>query len=94
MGDGLGVVAAISYGLSSGDGDGAKRAVVTALVVLWAARLAVQLACVERAPLSAPALAGVGLWCVGMIFEAGGDWQLTRFRNQAGGSGRVLDRGL
>jgi steroid 5-alpha reductase family enzyme len=38
--------------------------------------------------------AGVALWVVGMIFEAGGDWQLARFRANADNRGKVLDSGL
>jgi steroid 5-alpha reductase family enzyme len=37
---------------------------------------------------------GVALWAVGMVFEAGGDWQLARFKADPANSGRVMDRGL
>lgn len=34
------------------------------------------------------------LWLVGIVFEAGGDYQLYRFKKDAGNKGRVLDTGL
>ena len=34
------------------------------------------------------------LWLVGFIFEAGGDWQLMRFRQRRDDSQKVLDTGL
>jgi len=34
------------------------------------------------------------LWLVGFAFEAGGDYQLARFRSDPGNRGRVLDTGL
>jgi steroid 5-alpha reductase family enzyme len=37
---------------------------------------------------------GTGLWAVGFAFEAGGDWQLARFKAQASNRGKVMDRGL
>ncbi len=38
--------------------------------------------------------AGVGLWLVGMIFQAVGDWQLARFKSDTSNRGNVMDRGL
>jgi steroid 5-alpha reductase family enzyme len=37
---------------------------------------------------------GVIIWSVGLIFEAGGDYQLTRFRSDPGNKGKVLNTGL
>jgi steroid 5-alpha reductase family enzyme len=37
---------------------------------------------------------GVALWAVGMVFEAGGDWQLARFKRDPANRGLVMDRGL
>lgn len=34
------------------------------------------------------------LWLVGFVFEAGGDYQLARFKRDASNKGRVLDSGL
>jgi len=36
---------------------------------------------------------GVALWIVGFAFEAGGDWQLARFRRDPANAGKVMDRG-
>jgi steroid 5-alpha reductase family enzyme len=36
----------------------------------------------------------VGVWAVGFVFEAGGDWQLSRFLADPANRGRVMDRGL
>jgi steroid 5-alpha reductase family enzyme len=38
--------------------------------------------------------AGLALWVVGFVFEAGGDWQLSRFRKNPANAGQVMDRGL
>ncbi len=37
---------------------------------------------------------GVMLWLVGFVFEAGGDWQLSRFLADPANRGKVMDRGL
>ena len=37
---------------------------------------------------------GAGLWAVGMAFEAGGDYQLARFKARADNHGKVMDQGL
>jgi steroid 5-alpha reductase family enzyme len=37
---------------------------------------------------------GLLLFAVGFVFEAGGDWQLARFKRDPGNAGRVMDRGL
>jgi steroid 5-alpha reductase family enzyme len=34
------------------------------------------------------------LWCVGFVFEAGGDYQLSAFRRDPGNRGKVLDSSL
>ena len=39
-------------------------------------------------------IAGVVVWTIGIAFEAIGDWQLTRFRNDPATAGIVLDTGL
>jgi steroid 5-alpha reductase family enzyme len=46
------------------------------------------------APLGFLDYAGIGLWVVGFAFEAGGDWQLARFKADAANSGAVMDRGF
>jgi len=37
---------------------------------------------------------GVALWLVGFVFEAGGDYQLAKFRSDPANYGRVLDTGF
>jgi steroid 5-alpha reductase family enzyme len=39
-------------------------------------------------------IVAASLWFVGFIFEAGGDYQLARFKRDASNKGRVLDSGL
>jgi len=38
--------------------------------------------------------AGVALWILGLTFEAGGDWQLSRFKADPDNKGRVLNTGF
>jgi steroid 5-alpha reductase family enzyme len=44
--------------------------------------------------LSALDFAGIALWLLGFVFEAGGDWQLARFKARADSQGQVMDRGF
>lgn len=37
---------------------------------------------------------GAALWLVGLVYEAGGDWQLSRFLADPANRGKVMDRGL
>jgi steroid 5-alpha reductase family enzyme len=48
----------------------------------------------DDARLGPAALAGVALACVGLMFEALGDWQLTRFKADPANKGKIMDRGL
>ena len=48
----------------------------------------------SNAPLGVLDYVGVVLWCIGFIFEAGGDWQLTRFKRNPANAGKVMDQGL
>lgn len=78
-------------------------AVRSLFTVFWAQGL---IAWVVALPLLAVATDGVpdaptwldGLailaWTVGFVFEAGGDWQLTRFLSDPANRGKVMDRGL
>ena len=34
------------------------------------------------------------LWCLGFVFEAGGDWQLSRFKADPANQGKVMNQGL
>ncbi|MFC1483877.1 DUF1295 domain-containing protein [Candidatus Neomarinimicrobiota bacterium] len=40
------------------------------------------------------AIFGVVVWGIGFFFEAGGDWQLVRFKRNPENKGKVLDKGL
>ncbi len=37
---------------------------------------------------------GLALFVVGFAFEAGGDWQLARFKKDPANTGRVMDQGF
>jgi steroid 5-alpha reductase family enzyme len=37
---------------------------------------------------------GLALFALGFVFEAGGDWQLARFKRDPANAGKVMDRGL
>ena len=39
-------------------------------------------------------VAAIVLWVIGFVFEAGGDYQLQRFKNDPANKGKVLDSGL
>jgi steroid 5-alpha reductase family enzyme len=45
-------------------------------------------------PFGALDIAGTALWLLGFVFEAGGDWQLARFKARPGSQGKVMDRGF
>ena len=60
----------------------------------WVISLPLLAATGSTAPLGWLDAAGVALWSVGMVFEAGGDWQLARFKRDPANRGKVLDTGL
>ena len=60
----------------------------------WVISLPLLAAINSTAPLGWLDLAGAALWLVGMVFEAGGDWQLSRFKADPANRGKVLDTGL
>lgn len=37
---------------------------------------------------------GVGVWIIGFAFEAGGDWQLAKFKANPQNKGKVMDKGF
>jgi steroid 5-alpha reductase family enzyme len=65
-------------------------------VILWFVAIPIQVAVAAKTatPLGWLDVAGTALWAVGLLFEAGGDWQLARFKVDPANAGRVLDRGL
>lgn len=62
----------------------------------WVVSLPIQVAVLARDPegLGVPALVGVGVFALGLTFEAVGDLQLARFRADPAHRGKVLDSGL
>ncbi|MBN0043467.1 DUF1295 domain-containing protein [Streptomyces actuosus] len=62
--------------------------------LVWLVSLPVQAAQYVPGPPSFLTWAGVGLWAVGLGFEAVGDAQLARFRADPANRGRIMDRGL
>jgi steroid 5-alpha reductase family enzyme len=64
--------------------------------LLWIISLPIQVAAANDmgTPLGWLDGIGIGLWAVGMYFEALGDWQLTKFQRDLRNRGQVLDRGL
>jgi steroid 5-alpha reductase family enzyme len=65
-------------------------------VVIWVLTLPQQIAMVTGSGASFGMLAALGLaiWCLGFFFETVGDYQLARFKADAGRRGQVLDTGL
>jgi steroid 5-alpha reductase family enzyme len=63
-------------------------------LLAWVISLPLAGAVAGTAPLGLFDALGVALWCVGMVFEAGGDWQLARFKADPANAGRVMDGGL
>ena len=64
--------------------------------ILWFVSLPIQAAAVNNlaSPLGWLDGLGIGVWMVGLFFEAVGDAQLTRFKADPSNAGRVMDRGL
>ena len=65
-------------------------------VLAWIVSAPVGIALLAEAPAARGGLDGLGiaLVAVGLLFEAGGDWQLARFRRDPANRGRVCDRGF
>lgn len=60
----------------------------------WAISLPLLGIALGQRPLGLLDGAGVLLWMIGFLFEAGGDWQLARFKADPANRGKVLDRGF
>lgn len=63
-------------------------------VLAWVISIPLLAAMGGSAPLSWLDALGVLLWLIGLVFEAGGDWQLARFKADPNNRGKVLDHGL
>ncbi len=63
-------------------------------LLAWVISLPLLGAFAGNEPLGALDYAGVALWLLGMAFEAVGDWQLSRFKNDPANADEVMDGGL
>lgn len=63
-------------------------------LLMWVVSLPAQVTMVNPDDPGWLAWVGVGLWAVGLFFEAVGDRQLARFKADPGNKGKVMDRGL
>ncbi|NBX40865.1 MAG: DUF1295 domain-containing protein [Gammaproteobacteria bacterium] len=63
-------------------------------VLAWLISVPLLGATLGDAPLGPLDYLGVSLWVVGFVFEAGGDWQLARFKRDPANAGKVMDRGF
>ncbi len=63
-------------------------------VLAWIISLPLLAAMSGTSDLGALDYAGISLWVIGMVFEAGGDYQLARFKSDPANRSKVMDRGL
>jgi steroid 5-alpha reductase family enzyme len=63
-------------------------------VLAWIVSLPLLGAFSSIAPLGLLDYLGIALWLVGFVFEAGGDWQLARFRADPAHGGAVMSSGF
>lgn len=63
-------------------------------LLAWIISLPLLGAFASNAPIGLLDYAGILLWVIGFIFEAGGDWQLARFKRDPANAGAVMDRGF
>ena len=65
-------------------------------VILWIVSMPIQVAMFKASssPLGWYDIVGFSVWCVGLFFEAVGDWQMARFQANPNNAGYVMDRGL
>jgi steroid 5-alpha reductase family enzyme len=63
-------------------------------LLAWLISLPLHAAVLGASPLNWLDGLGAVLWLVGFAFEAGGDWQLARFKADPANRGKVMDRGF
>lgn len=63
-------------------------------VLAWVVSLPLLAAVGGDPPLGVLDWIGAAVWLVGFVFEAGGDYQLARFKRDPANGGMVMDRGL
>jgi steroid 5-alpha reductase family enzyme len=71
-----------------------QRIYLTQGLVMWFVALPVQVTMFQTPAPSPLTWVGVLVWAVGLFFEAVGDHQLQRFRDDPASRGKVLDTGL
>lgn len=64
------------------------------LLVLWIVLLPLPAGMTQRSAPGPVTVIGAAVWVAGFVFEAVGDWQLTRFKAEAANRGQVMDQGL
>ncbi|GAA0290938.1 DUF1295 domain-containing protein [Streptomyces polychromogenes] len=62
--------------------------------LVWLISLPVQAASYSSVPLNALTFCGIAVWALGLCFEAVGDHQLARFKQDPSHRGRIMDQGL
>jgi steroid 5-alpha reductase family enzyme len=63
-------------------------------LLAWVISLPLLGAFASNQPVGLLDYAGILLWVVGFVFEAGGDWQLARFKRDPANDGAVMNRGF
>lgn len=63
-------------------------------VIAWIVSLPLLAAITGQTPIGWLDVLGMVLWTVGIVFEAGGDFQLARFKANPANKGKVMDQGL
>jgi steroid 5-alpha reductase family enzyme len=63
-------------------------------LLAWIISLTLLGAFASNRPLGLLDWLGLALWLTGFVFEAGGDWQLARFKKDPANAGQVMNRGL
>jgi steroid 5-alpha reductase family enzyme len=63
-------------------------------LLAWIVSLPLHAAILRGGDLTVLDYVGAGLWLIGFSFEAGGDWQLARFKADPANRGAVMDRGF
>ena len=63
-------------------------------LLAWVISLPLLGATIADVPLGPLDYLGAALWLLGFTFEAGGDWQLARFKRDPANAGKVMDRGF
>jgi steroid 5-alpha reductase family enzyme len=63
-------------------------------VLAWIISLPLLGAILNPGPLGILDVVGIALGAVGFAFEAGGDWQLARFKSRTANQGELMDRGF